>query len=146
MRLLYYNPFDAEGNFIDFADESLPNVLDMDEVELELIRNDLIRKSQKADDIIETKKTVIFIYYGKSRARFGNHTLVDREIVFHILSHNDFSSADRIEEICDRLDTLFVGKRIAGIGKTRLANSFPREAPKEYLAYEHKYAITDKAR
>lgn len=144
LRLLYYNPIDKNGNYVEFTDSNLPNVLDFEEQKLDEIRSDLIRTSQKSDDIIETKKTVVFVYFGKSKAKFHNRLLVDREIVFHILSHNDFSFASRIEEICDRLDTLFSGKRIGGIGLTEIANSFPREAPKEYLAYEQKYTITDK--
>lgn len=145
LRLLHYNPLDENENFVDFADENLPNITELPEDEYDEIVFDHIRTSQKTDDIEEYKKTVVFIYYGKSKAKFGNHSLVDREIIFQILSHNDFSFADRIEEICDRLDTLFVNKNIAGLGKTRLANSFPREAPKEYLAYEQKYLVTDKA-
>ncbi|WP_274316418.1 hypothetical protein [Staphylococcus hyicus] len=145
LRLLHYNPLDDNENFVDFTDENLPNITELPEDEYDEIIFDHIRTSQKTDDIEEYKKTVVFIYYGKSKAKFGNHSLVDREIIFQILSHNDFSFADRIEEICDRLDTLFVNKNIAGLGKTRLANSFPREAPKEYLAYEQKYLVTDKA-
>lgn len=145
LRLLHYNPLDENENFVDFTDENLPNITELPEDEYDEIVFDHIRTSQKTDDIEEYKKTVVFIYYGKSKAKFGNHSLVDREIIFQILSHNDFSFADRIEEICDRLDTLFVNKNIAGLGKTRLANSFPREAPKEYLAYEQKYLVTDKA-
>ncbi|WP_415408898.1 hypothetical protein [Staphylococcus agnetis] len=145
LRLLHYNPLDENENFVDFTDENLPNITELPEDEYDEIIFDHIRTSQKTDDIEEYKKTVVFIYYGKSKAKFGNHSLVDREIIFQILSHNDFSFADRIEEICDRLDTLFVNKNIAGLGKTRLANSFPREAPKEYLAYEQKYLVTDKA-
>ena len=79
------------------------------------------------------KKTVIFVFYGKSRPKYNNHTLVDREIIFMILSHNDFSFADRIEEICDRLDTLFVNKHIGGIGRTNIGISFPVEAQKNTL-------------
>ncbi|MDF0069259.1 hypothetical protein O0I60_04565 [Staphylococcus pseudintermedius] len=146
LRLLHYNPLDSNGDYVDFTDESLPNILDLDEEEYDEIVYDHIRTTQKTDDIEEYKKTVLFVYYGKSKAKFGNYTLVDREIVFQILSHNDYSFAHRIEEICDRLDTLFVNRNIAGIGKTRLANSFPREAPKEYLAFEQKYLVTDKAR
>lgn len=144
MRLLYYSPLDENGDFVDFVDMDLPNVLDLPEDELILFQDDVIRKSQKADDIVENKKTVIFVFYGKSKPVFENKTLVKREIIFHILSHNDFAFADRIEEICDRLDTLFVGKRIGGIGKTDIGISFPREAPKEYLAYEQKYVVLDK--
>ncbi|MDK1672912.1 hypothetical protein QOK74_08500 [Staphylococcus saprophyticus] len=144
LRLLYYNPLDSNGNYIEFTDSNLPNITDMPEDERDLITYDLIRTTQKSDDIVENKKNVIFVYYGKSRPKYNNHTLVDREIVFLILSHNDFSFAQRIEEICDRLDTLFVNKNIAGIGKTGIGNSFPREAPKEYLAYEQIYTITDK--
>ncbi|MDT0700435.1 hypothetical protein [Staphylococcus chromogenes] len=145
LRLLHYNPLDENENFVDYTDENLPNITELPEDEYDEIIFDHIRTSQKTDDIEEYKKTVVFIYYGKSKAKFGNHSLVDREIIFQILSHNDFSFADRIEEICDRLDALFVNKNIAGLGKTRLANSFPREAPKEYLAYEQKYLVTDKA-
>ena len=144
LRLLYYNPLDENGNYVEFTDTSLPNITDMEEEKKDLIVNDLIRTSQKSDDIIEMKKTVIFVFYGKSRPKYNNHTLVDREIIFMILSHNDFSFADRIEEICDRLDTLFVNKHIAGIGRTNIGISFPVEAPKEYLAFEQKYTITDK--
>lgn len=145
LRLLHYNPLDSEGNYVDYTDPSLSNITELPEEEYDEIIFDHVRTSQKTDDIEEYKKTVLFVYYGKSKARFGNHTLVDREIIFQVLSHNDFSFADRIEEICDRLDTLFMNKNIGGIGKTRLANSFPREAPKEYLAYEQKYLVTDKA-
>lgn len=145
LRLLHYNPLDDNENFVDFTDENLPNITELPEDEYDEIIFDHIRTSQKTDNIEEYKKTVVFVYYGKSKAKFGNYSLVDREIIFQILSHNDFSFAGRIEEICDRLDALFVNKNIAGLGKTRLANSFPREAPKEYLAYEQKYLVTDKA-
>lgn len=144
LRLLYYNPIDKNVSYVEFTDPNLPNVLEFDEDKLDEIRSDLIRTSQKSDDIVEKKKTVIFVYFGKSKAKPRNRLLVDREIIFHILSHNDFSFASRIEEICDRLDTLFSGQRIGGIGLTEIANSFPREAPKEYLAFEQKYTITDK--
>lgn len=144
LRLLYYNPIDSKGNYIDFTDSNLPNITEMTDEDRDYITYDLIRTTEKSDDIVEYKKTVVFVYFGKSRPKFNNHTLVEREIVFLILSHNDFSFADRIEEICDRLDSLFVNKNIGGIGKTGIANSFPREAPKGYLSYEQKYTITDK--
>ncbi len=146
MRLLYYNPKDANDNYVDFRDENLPNVTEFETDKFEEIANDLIRKSEKADDIIETKKTVIFVYLGKSVPVFGNRMLTERELIFTILSHNDFSFDYRIEEICDRLDTLFVGQRIGGIGQTRTGRSFKREAPKEYLAFEQKYIITNQQR
>lgn len=145
LRLLYYNPLDKDGDYVDFTDENLPNILDKPELELEEIRENHIRKSQKLDKIVESKRTVIFIYYGKSKPVYRNHLLVKREVVFDILSHNDFSFDYRIEEICDRLDTLFSNKRVAGIGITMNSISFQIEAPKEYLAYRNKFIITDSA-
>lgn len=47
LRLLYYNPLDKDGNYVDFTDRNLPNVLDFEEEKLDQIRNDLIRKSEK---------------------------------------------------------------------------------------------------
>lgn len=143
LRLLYYNPLDKNGDYVDFTNPELPNILDFEEEKLEEIREELIRKSEKNDDIAEEKKSFIFVYFGKSRNVFDNHTLVKREIIMTIISHNDFAFDYRIEEICDRLDTLFVDERI-GIGKVTTGISFKREAPKEYLAYEQKYIITDK--
>lgn len=146
MRLLYYNPLDEDDNAVDFLSEDLPNVTEMEESVIDEIVDKHIRKSQKYDEIQNEKMSVIFVYYGKTANVFRNHTLVKREIIFHILSHNDFSFDDRISEICDRLDYLFAGQRIGGIGKTDTAPSFPREAPKEYLGFEQKYSITDKKR
>lgn len=146
MRLLYYNPLDKNGDAVDSLSDELPNITEMDEETRDMIADKHIRKSQKYDEIQDEKMSIIFVYYGKTANVFDNHTLVKREIIFHILSHNDFSFDDRISEICDRLDTLFIGKRIGGIGKTDAAPSFPREAPKEYLSFEQKYSITDKKR
>lgn len=144
LRLLYYNPLDKDGNYVDFTDSNLPNILDFEEEKLDQIRNDLIRKSEKNDDIAEEKKSIIFVYYGKSRPVFNNHTQVKREVIMTILSHNDFAFDYRIEEICDRLDSLFVGEKRIGLGEVTSGISFKREAPKEYLAFEQKYIITDK--
>ncbi|EIS6272934.1 hypothetical protein LN313_001982, partial [Staphylococcus pseudintermedius] len=51
LRLLHYNPLDSKGDYVDFTDESLPNILDLDEEEYDEIVYDHIRTTQKTDDI-----------------------------------------------------------------------------------------------
>lgn len=144
LRLLYYPTADLSKDIHDPLDDSLPNVLDMDEESQWDIRNKRICFSSKNNDIPPDQPfSRIYVYAGRRRAD-GNYLMADQELVIDIFVHNDWENGDlRSTRISDRLNELLVLNKITGIGKMNYNNGSPITSPAEYVGYRHIFEFTE---
>lgn len=137
LRLLYYKPTNYNDSPLD---PLKPNVLDLPEEEKWEIIDDLIKKTDKTDDLDEEPKCRILLYSG-SRGNTDNYLLASQDIVFDILVHINIYDVidDRLDWICDKINELVSGKAITGIGKSLFKNGGNIPAPKDYVGYRLVY-------
>lgn len=136
LRLLYYHPANLATNTPDPLDNSLPNMLSMDEETLWKIIDERIKLTDKSDDLIDKPICRLFVYPGR---RNGNeYIFADQQVIIDILCHYDFENGDwRSTRIADRLNELFVNQKITGIGKFKYVNCTPWGNYEKYVAYRH---------
>jgi hypothetical protein len=138
LRLLHYKP---ENRLDDPLDENKPNILDMvdEDKKWELI-DDCIMTAPKTSDLEKKPKCRLFVYPGVRRPTNDNFLFANQQFNFDVLTHADFQNMDlRNEWICERVNELIFGKRIAGLGKVLFKGGQPINAPKDYQGYRLVY-------
>lgn len=137
LRLLYYMPEDIRTNTPDPLDETLPNILDIDQDWN--IRNDVIYLTPKDDDLIQKRLCRIFAYLGDRDSYRGVYSLANQCVVMDVLCHADFQNGDmRNERIADRLNELFSLNNVTGIGKMKyIRGRVIGRTPSQYVWYQH---------
>lgn len=140
MRLLYYPFKDEEGDYQNCLDkDELPDIVGSKEHEK--IAQTHIIKTVKKDDIVAKKNCFILLHLGKRRPVFNNYLLVRQEVLIDVVVHDSYQNSDnRLDDICDRLDDLFIHERF-GLGKVDISTPIPFEAPRGYYRYQLKYLL-----
>ncbi|WP_139785603.1 hypothetical protein [Cytobacillus gottheilii] len=139
-RLLHYLPKNRALNIPDPLDPSLPNILDMNPLELYELQDELIKKTPKSDDLADKKICRLYIYLGNRMpaAHFRSFHTVTQEIHFDIICHEDYENGDfRSNRIADRINDLFALNRISGLGKTDYSRGNLVRVPAQYVGYGH---------
>lgn len=141
LRLLHYEPEDIRTNTPDPLSPTLPNILEMTEIQQWEIRDKVIMLTPKDDNIIGDRKCVIFAYLGNRRGNKGNFLTADQSVVFDVFCHADFENGDmRSSRIGDRLNELFALERITGIGKMNFdSGRVISRVPSQYVGYQFVY-------
>lgn len=138
-RLLYYPPQDYIENRPDPLDESLNNVLDIDE--FGEIRNDRIMTTNKSSDLEKKKLCRLYLYAGRRKPNNSSFLVADQQVTVDILCHSDFEIDLRLARISDRINELLVSQRVVGIGKVKYIDGRPIGCPQDYVAFQHVYQI-----
>lgn len=143
LRLLYYPPLNLTNKTPDPLDPSLSNVTDIDPDYV--IRYSRIMKAPKDVDLTpDNPMCRMFVYAGRRTPENGNYAMANQEVIIDIFAHNSFEEGDlRLTRISDRLNELFVSEKVTGIGKMEYKNGTPFSSPKEYVAYQHVFKITE---
>jgi hypothetical protein len=143
LRLLYYPPLNLTNKTPDPLDSSLPNVIDIDPDYI--IRYSRIMKAPKDDDLTQDNPICrMFVYAGRRTPDNGNYAMSIQEVKIDIFVHNSFEEGDlRLARISDRLNELFVSKKVTGIGKMEYKNGAPLNSPLGYVAFQHVFIITE---
>jgi hypothetical protein len=137
LRLLTYKP---KNRLDDPLDPSKDNILDKDEDAKWKIIDDCIMTAPKTSDLEKNAKCRLFIYPGVRRPTDTNFLFANQQINFDVLTHADFQNMDlRNEWICERVNELVFGERLAGVGKVLFKGGQPINAPKDYQGYRLVY-------
>lgn len=143
LRYLYYPPEDVSAGQPNPMSETLPDIIvsedsPINEIEkMWDIRESRVVLSTKTKDLEESQICRIYVYYGKARPIFHNKSTIKQEIVVDIFTHQSYEDEMRLEMISDRLNTLLINERPAGLGKIDYRSGYEIVAPKEYVAYRH---------
>lgn len=139
LRLLYYKPRNYSD---DPLSEDKQNILEMDEETKWGIIDDVIKATEKTNDLDNVTKCRLLFYAG-GRTPTNNYIYADQEIVFDILVHIDaFDEKDmRLSWICDHLNSLLSDKHITGISKTYFSDGNAISAPTGYVGYRMVYSF-----
>lgn len=147
IRLLTLPARDDTKGIKEPLDQTLPDVLDKSSkssLEINEIKDDVIYKIPKIDDLEDRQICRIYAYPGKRRSNDGNFLYADQTIVFDLIVHESFEKGDlRSARIIDRLDEMFTLKNISGIGKMIYLDGDPIAAPKNYIGYKHLFKIVE---
>jgi hypothetical protein len=136
LRLLYYQPIDANDNPLDPAK---PNILDLAN-KWDIIQ-DRIKTTEKVDDLDDEEKCRLLFYAGR-RSGTNNYILSNQEFAVDILCHFSFEETDlRMSWICDTVNSLVFDEKITGIKKISFKNGNPIKAPNDYVGYRLIYEI-----
>jgi hypothetical protein len=143
MRLLYYPALNLTNKTPDPLDSSLPNITETDTDYI--IRYSRIMKVPKNDDLIQdTPICRMCIYAGRRTPDNGNYAMSIQEVNIDIFVHDSFEEGDlRLARISDRLNELFVSKKVTGIGKMEYKSGNPFGSPSGYVAFHHVFTITE---
>jgi hypothetical protein len=138
LRLLHYKA----KNYSDSPlDTSKPNILDIEEVKRWTIIEDVIKTTEKTNDL-DDKKMCRLLFYSDSRTNTDNYLLASQDMIFDIVVHIDIDEIDlRLSWICDKVNELISGKSVTGIGKTFFKYGGNMSAPKGYVGYRLIYTI-----
>ncbi len=143
LRLLFYPPQDVVNGIKDPLDESLPNILDNDPMELRVLREKRIKVVPKSDDLVDEPICRIYLYAGRRKSNNGDYIYANQEVIVDILCYETFEHDLRSLRISDRIIELINNKRITGFGKVKHLNGKPISAPNNYVGYQHIFEIGD---
>jgi hypothetical protein len=116
LRLLYYPAKSLKGNVKDPLDSSLANVLDIDS-DWD-IRDSMIKKIPKVDDLTDTPICRLLVYAGRRSSDNQSYLTATQQLIIDVVCHESFEDGDfRTAKISDRLNELFVAEKITGMGK-----------------------------
>ena len=135
IRLLTLPARDDTKGIKEPLDQTLPDILDKSNktsLEINEIKDDVIYKIPKIDDLEDRQICRIYAYPGKRRSNNGN-------FLYASFEKGDLRSA----RIIDRLDEMFTLKNISGIGKMIYLDGDPIAAPKNYIGYKHLFKIVE---
>jgi hypothetical protein len=114
--LLYYPAKSLKGNVKDPLDSSLANVLDIDS-DWD-IRDSMIKKIPKVDDLTDTPICRLLVYAGRRSSDNQSYLTATQQLIIDVVCHESFEDGDfRTAKISDRLNELFVAEKITGMGK-----------------------------
>lgn len=137
LRLLYYPPEDIKNKIKDPLDESLEDMLVVDEDWS--IRDKRIMLVPKSDDLVDDPLCRIYLYAGRRSPQNRNFQTANQEIIVDILCHNNFEKDLRSMRISDRINELLVHERVTGMGKIDYMNGNQITSPTNYVGYRHSY-------
>ncbi|RKJ44426.1 hypothetical protein D7X33_34885 [Butyricicoccus sp. 1XD8-22] len=140
LRLLFYPPQDVVNGIKDPLDESLPNILDNDPMELRVLREKRIKVVPKSDDLVDEPICRIYLYAGKRRPVDG-YFHANQQIIIDILCEESFEEDLRSSRISDRICELLINKRITGLGKVKYIDGRQISAPSKYVGYSHVFEV-----
>ncbi|MED1863231.1 hypothetical protein P4V41_07165 [Fictibacillus nanhaiensis] len=137
LRLLHYKP---KNRLDDPLDPSKNDILSKDEDEKWDIIDAHIMTAPKISDLEKKAMCRLFIYPGVRRPTDKNFLFANQQFNFDVLTHSDFQNMDlRNEWICERVNELVFGQRIAGLGQVLFKGGQPINAPKDYQGYRLVY-------
>lgn len=139
LRLLYYPAKNLKGNIPDPLDASLPSVIVTD-IDWS-IRDSVIKKIPKVDDLTNTPISRLLIYAGRRTSDNQNYLTATQQLIIDIVCHESFEDGDfRSARISDRLNELFVAEKITGIGKMYFVEGGQITGlPTEYVGFKNIY-------
>ncbi len=115
LRLLYYPATSLDDSPLS---ESKANILDKSDSEKWDIIEELIKKTDKANDLTTESRCRVCVYMGNRRST-NNNAVSNQQVIFDIYSPIEWDDVDfRLTWICDTINDLFGGQRITGLGKT----------------------------
>lgn len=128
LRLLYYadNPLSADKTNV----KDLPDFYE--------IRNKLIIRAPKTNDIVNEKICRICMYFGNG-SNTSNERVDNQDIVFDIYTHIDTYEVNEARSlmIIDKINELIALRNITGFGKMRTSRRFIiGNPPSGYLGYK----------
>lgn len=139
LRLLHYKPESLLDSRPDPLSETLPNILDIDDEWK--IRDECIKLVLKDNDLVDKGICRIYLYAGRRRPTSHNYSVADQRIVIDIFCHEEYTKDLRLEWIGDRVNKLLVDSRTTGFKKINYVDGAPRNAPTDYVSYQHVYEI-----
>lgn len=142
LRLLYYPPADLVKSTPDPLDSSLANILDIDTDWK--IRNNNIMFTPKIDDLVVDKPICrLLVYLGRRTPYTNNFLIAQQQLYIDVLCHHSFENGDlRSSRINDRLNELFVGEKITGIGKfDYVSGGQIGTVTREYVGFQNVYSF-----
>jgi len=142
IRLLYYYP--QSSTTPDPLDSSLPNLVDNESETYWEIVQERVLLTEKINNIEDKKLCRIYMFTGSRRPDYKNHLLVTQEVYIYVFVHEEYDKDLRLLWISDKIAELLALEPVAGIGKLEYAGGDPRDAPKEYVSYEHRYRFSTK--
>src|SRR5690606_6578778 len=106
LRLLFYPPKDVRNYTPDPLDEVLPNILDLNPLELKELRDKRIQVTPRSDDLVKEPICRIYLYAGRRKPVDGYYH-AKQQVVIDILCHEifefDLRSSRISDHICDLL-------------------------------------------
>lgn len=146
LRLLTFPSEDYSEGVLDPLDSNLQNILDNPNKEETMkIKDDVIYKIPKTDDLETRAICRIYTYAGRRTPTRTNFLYADQDVVFDLIVHDSFENGDlRSSRIVERLNELFATEDVTGIGKMLYEGGDPISAPKNYIGYKHVFKIVDR--
>lgn len=144
LRLLHYRSEQFNDSPLD---ESKPNILDMDNVDkFDIIDRHIIRSDQTDRLENESIITRLCVYPGRRLPTNGNYLLANQDIVFDIYVQNQQDHIDlRLSWIADRINELFINKKITGVNKIQFIDALPLNSkPDGYVGMKIIYRAVSK--
>lgn len=134
-RLLHYkaNPLDT----------ALPDIQDLpNDQKWKIIDTVFIKTNKSPDSSIEPICRICM--YAGNRQNTRNYAMADQDIVFDIYAHIEkYDELDlRLAKLCDRLNEILYGERLAGIGKCEFSRGLIiPNPPNGYVGYRLVYSF-----
>jgi hypothetical protein len=132
LRLLYYSATSLDDSPLSVTKA---NILDKSTSAKWDIIEELIKKTDKTNDLTVESRCRVCTYMGNRRST-NNNAVANQQVVFDIYVPIEWDDVDfRINWICNSINDLFGGQKITGLGKTENAIGLKITAPSGFIGY-----------